>query len=242
MRTIRTLTAPRAAQLAAGALILALPSSAYALTEGAATTRDRLPRPVVRTWPQEIHLSYGRDATVRGAVAGGLGARRDARVPGRRERALARARLDPSGAARRLHAARARAALRPPAGGGDADRPAAWRRSPRRRRSESRRPRRAGRLRSRSQPHFASGPARSTRWRVAPCRSAACCCRPPAAVSSGSCRAPARAGRRSRALPRATTVASSCTSRYRPRRRPGSASTSAATGRTSPPRRPPAGS
>ncbi len=73
MRTIRTLTAPRAAQVAAGALILALPSSAYALTVGAAPMPAPVARAVVRTWPQQIHLRYGRDATVRGDVAGGLG-------------------------------------------------------------------------------------------------------------------------------------------------------------------------
>src|SRR5271154_7531143 len=67
MRTRRTMRAPRAAQLAAGALLLVLPSSAYALSSGGVGTTLTRPRPfVLHAWPWHDQLAYGADAIVSG--------------------------------------------------------------------------------------------------------------------------------------------------------------------------------
>lgn len=69
MRTRRTMRAPRAAQVAAGALLLALPSSAYALSTGGVGTTLTRHRPfVLRAWPWHEQLAYGGDAVVSGST------------------------------------------------------------------------------------------------------------------------------------------------------------------------------
>lgn len=71
MRTRRTMRVPRAAQLAAGALIFVLPSSAYALTSGQTGHRHHR-RHVLRAWLLQDDLAYGRDTIVKGTTAAGV--------------------------------------------------------------------------------------------------------------------------------------------------------------------------
>ena len=66
MRTMRTMRAPHAAQVAVGALILALPSSALALTAGAPAS-TATGHTLLRAWPRRIQLNYGGEAVVDGA-------------------------------------------------------------------------------------------------------------------------------------------------------------------------------
>jgi hypothetical protein len=111
------LTASRAVQAAAGVLILALPSSAYALTEGGApqprpARAATAPRPTLTALPWQLRLHYGHDVIVRGRVAGArtqavtleyesAGSRSwrplDSTRPGRRGRFTLRAAVDRSG-------------------------------------------------------------------------------------------------------------------------------------------------
>lgn len=74
MRTMRMMRASRAAQLAAGALILALPSSAYALSSSGGRPVTTRSRPfVLHAWPRSQRLVYGTDAVVSGTTTTATG-------------------------------------------------------------------------------------------------------------------------------------------------------------------------
>lgn len=67
MRTMRMMRTPSAAQLLAGVLIFALPSSAYALTQGPAPAPSRVVHAHLRARPQRTTIRYGDDAVVTGS-------------------------------------------------------------------------------------------------------------------------------------------------------------------------------